>query len=99
MAFDLAHIQSLEQAVAKAQQALDAAPPDQKAAAQQQLDVAKAALAAAWTAYYGGVLTVADQLLGRAHATDVVGLFPVALEAKLEPSQHRLRLRVWPDTI
>src|SRR5215831_15479320 len=99
MPFDLAHFQALEQAVASAQQALAAAPPAQKPAAQAALDAARAALASAWASYSSEVLTTADQLLATAKTSDVLGLFPVALEAKLEPAQHRLRLRVWPEPI
>ncbi|MFI6272795.1 hypothetical protein [Micromonospora zamorensis] len=99
MAFDLARIQSLEQAVAAARQALAAAPPPQVPAAEASLDRALAALSAAWNAYQAEVLVTADQLLATAKTTEVLGLFPVALEAKLEPAQHRLRLRVWPEPI
>lgn len=38
-----------------------------------------------------------DQFLGSIAGTEVLGLFPVALEAKLEPG--RLRIRIWPDAI
>lgn len=99
MAFDLDRIQALEQAVAVAQQALAAAAPAQVPAAQAALDQAAAALSAAWNAYHAEVLVTADQLLATAKTTEPLGLFPVALEAKLEPAQHRLRLRVWPDPI
>src|SRR5262245_25332676 len=99
MAFDLAHIQALEQAVAAAQQALAVATPAQKPAAQAALDNARAALAAAWASYSSEQLAIADQLLAVAKSSDVLGLFPVALEAKLEPALHRLRLRVWPEPI
>src|SRR5688572_22709642 len=39
----------------------------------------------------------ADQFLGFIRGTEVLGLFPVGLEARLEPG--RLRIRVWPDAI
>ena len=29
----------------------------------------------------------------------MLGLFPVGLEAKLEPAAHRLRLRIWPEPL
>src|SRR5215472_16784457 len=100
MAFDIGHIQALEQAITVAQQALAAAAtPEQRAAAQAALDNARAALKAAWDTYYTEVLVTADQLLATAKTSDVLGLFPVALEAKLEPAHHRLRLRVWPEQI
>ena len=99
MAFDLARIQALEQAVAVARQALATAPPPQIPVAQAALDRALAVLAAAWNAYQAEVLVTADQLLATAKTTEILGLFPVALEAKLEPAQHRLRLRVWPEPI
>jgi hypothetical protein len=41
--------------------------------------------------------TSSDQLLGTLAGNEVLGLFPVALEAKLEP--RRLRVRIWPDAI
>lgn len=99
MAFDLVHIQALEQAVAVAQQARATAPPSQILAAQAVLDRALAVLSEAWDAYHAEVLAAADQLLATAKTTEILGLFPVALEAKLEPAQHRLRLRVWPDPV
>src|SRR3954451_24699258 len=99
MAFDLARIQALEQAVTVARQALAVAAPVQVPAAQAALDQAVAALSAAWNAYHAEVLATADQLLATAKTTEPLGLFPVALEAKLEPAQHRVRLRFWPDPI
>jgi hypothetical protein len=96
MAFDLAHIQALEQAVQAALAALQAA---QGQATQAAYDQAVAALDAAWASYYGEVLAAADKAIAAAKTGDVLGLFPVALEAKLEPAQHRLRVRVWPEPI
>lgn len=99
MAFDLPRIQALEQAVTAARQARAAATPPQIPAAQAALDQALSALSAAWNTYHAEVLGTADQLLATAKTSEVLGLFPVSLEAKLEPAQHRLRLRVWPDPI
>ena len=99
MALDLAHIQALEQAVSTARATVAAATPAQLPAAKAALDAALAALAAAWDAYHAEVLVSADQLMATARTTDVLALFPVALEARFEPAQHRLRVRVWPDTI
>src|SRR5262245_9793312 len=42
-------------------------------------------------------LDTSDQLLGSIAGNQVLSLFPVSLEAKLEPG--RLRVRVWPDAI
>ena len=42
------------------------------------------------------LVTIGD-LLGSIPGTQVLGLFPVTLEARLEPG--RLRVRVWPDAI
>src|SRR5262245_29412256 len=99
MAFDLAHVLSLEQAVAAAAQALATAPNNLILAAQATLARAKKQLADAWNAYYAEVAITVDQAIGVAATSDVLGLFPVALEAKLEPAQHRLRVRVWPEPI
>ena len=100
MPFDAARMESLALAVTLAQARVYAAiTPAQRILAEQQLATARAEQSAAWTAYHNEVQTVADQLMGRARSTDVIGLFPVALEAKLEPAQRRLRLRVWPDMI
>ncbi len=38
-----------------------------------------------------------DQFLGSIAGTEVLGLFPVGVEARLEPG--RLRIRIWPDAI
>jgi hypothetical protein len=42
-------------------------------------------------------LESADSLLGFIRGSEVLGLFPVGMEARLEPG--RLRVRVWPDAI
>ncbi len=42
-------------------------------------------------------LATADQFLGNIPGGEVIGLFPVGIEARLEPG--RLRIRVWPDAI
>src|ERR671910_2793603 len=42
-------------------------------------------------------LSAADQLLGAIPGHQVIGLFPVGLEGRLEAG--RLRVRVWPDAI
>jgi hypothetical protein len=42
-------------------------------------------------------LETADSLLGFIRGNEVLGLFPVGMEARLEPG--RLRIRVWPDAI
>jgi len=42
-------------------------------------------------------LSTADQLLGSIQGNQVLSLFPVGVEARLEPG--RLRVRVWPDAI
>jgi len=42
-------------------------------------------------------LATGDQLLGSIDGRQVLSLFPVAIEARLEPG--RLRMRVWPDAI
>lgn len=99
MAFDLAHIQALEQTIAAARQAVLDSPPSQRPAAEAMLAQAVAALAAAWRTYYASVMPGVDAAIAVARTTDVLGLFPVALEAKLEPELHRLRVRVWPEPI
>src|SRR4051794_14538151 len=99
MPFDPVRIQALEQAVSAARQARSVAPAAQIPAAQAALERALGALSDAWTAYHAEVLVTADQLLATAKTTEVLGLFPVSLEAKLEPEQHRLRLRVWPEPV
>src|SRR6478736_33174 len=99
MAFDPARFQALEQAVTAARQARAAAPAAQIPAAQAALELALATLSDAWNAYHAEVLVTADQLLATAKTTEVLGLFPVGLEAKLEPEQHRLRLRIWPEPL
>lgn len=100
MAFDLPpRIQALEQEVEAARAALQVAPPSQRPAAEAALAQAVAELAAAWNNYYAGVMVTADAAIAAAKTTDVLGLFPVAIEAKLEPALHRLRVRVWPEPI
>jgi hypothetical protein len=44
-------------------------------------------------------LAALDRLAGTVAGDQAIALFPVSIEAKLEPAQRRLRLRFWPDTL
>jgi hypothetical protein len=99
MTIDLAQVQLLEQAVRLAEQRLASAPPPLRTAARLALARAEAALAAVWSANLAEQVTAADAVLAGTRSTDVLALLPAGLEAKLQPAQHRLRLRVWPETI
>src|SRR6185436_16637029 len=99
MALDMAHIQELERAVDAALEAVRRAQPWNQEQLVMAYERAVDALDAAWAAYYNEVLITADAVIAAAKTSDVLGLFPVGLEAKLEPDLHRLRIRVWPEQI
>ena len=96
-----------EQAAATAK--LAAAPNDAAAASQLKLATQKVAttrtrVETARRALDGvriaelATLDTGDRLLGTIAGDQVIGLFPVGVEAKLEAGK-RLRVRVWPDAV
>ena len=97
-------------ALTTAQAAYDAALARVAASTGTQLPAATTALDAARTQLNAarravdvsrlqelGTLQSSDALLGAIAGSQVLSLFPVGLEAKLDPG--RLRIRVWPDAI
>jgi hypothetical protein len=100
MAFPASRIQTLTENVLQARMARAIMHnPAHWAALDRAVEAAQAELDAAWADHHEQVLREADGLLGQVSSRDVLGLFPVALEAKLDPVQRKLRLRVWPDAI
>ena len=102
-AYDLALKRLAAATRASAQKPLDAAAARERQLAAEALDVSRTRVESARVALdairVNELLTLqtTDALLGSVAGNQVLSLFPVGVEARLEPG--RLRVRVWPDAI